>query len=152
MTTVRVDPASISDGFLWLEKRATPEDGKLVSTRSMGRMRADGRFVPVQVLSAAVTYNAWLPGPPEVSYEITGYGGEALAYDYEPAEVECVGCGERYCHSRLATEVRTEADDEVVSRRVCPVCGHWECCEVEWEKPTQDELRGMYFKYRGKAK
>lgn len=62
-------------------------------------------------------------------------------YSYVPTPVKCDECGASFLHTALLSE---ESDDgECYSARVCPVCKAFECCDLEFEKLTQDMTAGV---------
>ncbi len=62
-------------------------------------------------------------------------------YEYIPTEVRCCECGGTFKHTELRDDYTyTEDDNEFWSSNVCPLCGTWDYCEVEYEKLT-DALR-----------
>jgi hypothetical protein len=70
----------------------------------------------------------------------TVHPGPSWLYDYVPTEVTCDHCGAVFLHTELTTESNMPDDIQYDhSESVCPKCGHWDCCEVEFEKLT-DEL------------
>lgn len=59
--------------------------------------------------------------------------------EYEDIIVECDECNEKFKISELEYDYITmiTPDDECVeveSNKICPKCGHWDCCELEYEK------------------
>ena len=50
-------------------------------------------------------------------------------YKYKKTKVKCNECGSEFCHDQL------EADScmDAYSNTICPVCGMWECCDIEYE-------------------
>lgn len=56
-------------------------------------------------------------------------------YSYEPAPVTCRECGESFPNQELGSDCAYNGDGEDCSFAVCPRCGAWECCDVEYERP-----------------
>jgi len=56
-------------------------------------------------------------------------------FQYVQAVVECKECHERFDHSELDSD---EIDDDTWSDRVCPKCGAFDCCEIEYEELTPE--------------
>lgn len=58
-------------------------------------------------------------------------------YSYEPTMVQCDECHDEFIHTELKKEsgLWGEGDYEkaVESDTVCPKCGAWDCCELEFE-------------------
>lgn len=52
------------------------------------------------------------------------------SFEYEDSEVQCCECGETFKRSEL---LHDEIDD-YYSLSVCPKCGEFDCCELEYEK------------------
>jgi len=76
--------------------------------------------------------------PQATAYAYTGPSVKP-SYDYEETTVECEGCGAEFVHTKLKRESATwpqsdGSEKEVESETVCPKCGYWDCCEVEYEK------------------
>lgn len=57
-------------------------------------------------------------------------------FDYEPTLVTCNECGATFAHSELTSDTHWSEGDESCSFSVCPKCGEWECCDVEYEDPN----------------
>ena len=59
---------------------------------------------------------------------------EKYLYNYKNKEIQCKECGSKFDHSYLKTELET---DDFVSYNVlctvCPICGEWNCCNIEYE-------------------
>ena len=57
---------------------------------------------------------------------------------YKPTQVECDECHEGFLHTDMASDnaLWGEGDLErtVESDTVCPKCGAWDCCELEFEQ------------------
>ena len=51
-------------------------------------------------------------------------------FDYVPTSVRCEDCQAEFAH----TELLSDGDDDRYSDTVCPKCGSWGCCEVEFER------------------
>ncbi len=64
-------------------------------------------------------------------------------YEYEDAEVECSICRSEFPWEKLESDYGWDADDEIYSNSVCPECGAWECCEIEFEKLSDKELEAI---------
>jgi hypothetical protein len=58
-------------------------------------------------------------------------------FEYLPTPVTCEGCGEAFDVSELQSDSRSWNTDgecgEAWSNEVCPKCGRWYCCSVEYE-------------------
>lgn len=46
-------------------------------------------------------------------------------------QVQCENCKEKFLWIELTAD---EAQDGSYSSSICPRCGHWKCCELEFEK------------------
>ena len=51
-------------------------------------------------------------------------------FEYEPTEVECKECHEKFLH----TELRSDSMGDDYSDRICPRCGCWDCCDIKFEE------------------
>lgn len=58
------------------------------------------------------------------------------SYNYEDKKVECDNCNSRFNYKSLKYD---ESSDNY-SYSVCPVCGTWDCVELEYEK-IEDALK-----------
>lgn len=56
-------------------------------------------------------------------------------FKYEPTQVECGSCHQKFSWEELLTD---SWDDDIVSYTICPQCGEWNCCEIEYEKLPSD--------------
>lgn len=59
-------------------------------------------------------------------------------FRYEPTQVTCDACGATFDHKRLKSSSAYDDDsrEEWFSDTICPVCGEWDCCELEYENPN----------------
>jgi uncharacterized protein YlzI (FlbEa/FlbD family) len=51
------------------------------------------------------------------------------SFEYEPMFVECGSCGAKFNHMYL----KEEYEYDNAYSNVCPACGEYECCEVEYQ-------------------
>lgn len=58
-------------------------------------------------------------------------------FDYVLTEVECSKCHERFLHTEL--ESGEMYDGAGYSDEVCPECGTWDCCTLEFEQLEKEE-------------
>lgn len=58
-------------------------------------------------------------------------------YEYESGDVTCTECGAAFPHQELQSDCHFTGEDEVCSFTVCPKCGEWDCCDVEYEDPAE---------------
>lgn len=58
-----------------------------------------------------------------------------LLCEYEDTSVTCENCGASFPYKELKADA-IGGGDEMWSNAICPKCGHWDCCEVEFEKPV----------------
>lgn len=58
-------------------------------------------------------------------------------YEHEPTPVTCNECGETFDSRQLKSDYAFSGPDgdEIWSSAVCPHCGEWDCCDVEYESP-----------------
>jgi hypothetical protein len=61
-------------------------------------------------------------------------------YDYQPTEVQCCECLQRFSHDELEADSAFDGEDESWSNEICPKCGEWNCCEIEYEELTREML------------
>lgn len=62
-------------------------------------------------------------------------GPSPYLYEYENTVVECNRCGARFGWKELLDrDCETPNGDDYASSRVCPVCGEWDCCDLEFQK------------------
>jgi len=55
-------------------------------------------------------------------------------FDYEDTEVECHTCHARFSYEDLKADAIGDGNgDEIWSNSICPKCGEWDCCEIEYE-------------------
>lgn len=57
---------------------------------------------------------------------------------YKPTQVECCECHKEFLHTELTKDKAVWGDGDyqrnVESDTVCPRCGAWDCCELEFEQ------------------
>jgi len=47
----------------------------------------------------------------------------------------CDNCGGRFKRNELQSDCMDSGDgDEIFSDTICPLCGEWNCCELEFER------------------
>ena len=51
--------------------------------------------------------------------------------DYIPTEIECRECHSKFFYTELEED---ELADGTYSDTICPKCGEWYCCDIEFEK------------------
>ncbi len=87
----------------------------------------------------------YVPGKPEISedgstrtmniqtlYSLTPE--PKWLYKYTPTVIECKNCKKFIIHTELESD--SFDYDGGYSNRVCPECGEWDCCDIEFEKIT----------------
>jgi len=52
------------------------------------------------------------------------------SYEYENIKVRCASCGKKM----YSDELESDCYDDGYSDTICPKCGAWDCCELEYEK------------------
>lgn len=118
MTLIRIDRNSI---------RKNPDAGHtsfFVKGREWEERHPDG----------SITHHA----PVEVVH--TMYPAPTFLFDYVPAQVTCEDCGASFLHTELEAD---SVDCDAYSTAVCPRCKTWDCCEIEYEKLTAAEMKGL---------
>lgn len=63
-------------------------------------------------------------------------------YSHLPTMVQCEYCNAHFNHEDL--EYDCEDLDSGWTETKCPKCGGWECCEIEYEKLSEEILKGIY--------
>jgi hypothetical protein len=63
--------------------------------------------------------------------ETTSLDNPKWYFEYVPTFVICGECGSMFSHEYLKSDDSDCGDN--YSSCVCPVCGEWDCCEVEYE-------------------
>jgi len=59
-------------------------------------------------------------------------------YGYLPTKVACWSCNAQFDHTELQEDYHYYEYGKCET--ICPSCGRWACCEIEYEKPTDEEL------------
>jgi hypothetical protein len=70
----------------------------------------------------------------EVTRLRTLYPQGKYLYDHLDTEIECSECHEKFLHTELEADYEWMGDDEIWSNKICPKCGVWNCCEIEYEE------------------
>lgn len=83
---------------------------------------------------------------PKPQYEYVDLLGGApkYHYDYCPTLVECEWCCEKFDYSDLEYDCSDPEYDGGWTETACPKCGFWECCQIEYEKLSEETLKGIY--------
>lgn len=55
----------------------------------------------------------------------------AWFYSYAPTEVQCQECEAKFLHTDFSSD---SSGDDAYSNTICPLCGEWDCCDVEFEQ------------------
>ena len=56
-------------------------------------------------------------------------------FDYLPTTIKCDYCGAEFDYKELSADCNCDSDgEEIWSNEICPKCGTWGCCEIEYEK------------------
>lgn len=156
-TVVRVDRASIRGNRpMVLTEIRYGDDGCSTSTRTVGYVRADGVFHKVKSLGVTTQFNVWLRGRDtdnvEPAYFDPRPGDNLYSFDYRPCDIECRCCGAAFDAADLKQGRDDSGDEPRHNGRVCPKCEMWDCCEVEYEQPTQGQLAQWFHEYSQRTK
>ncbi len=77
--------------------------------------------------------------------EVSGLPGPKYYYDYAPSELECKNCKSKFQSNELKYDNREDYDGEdeyySSSDTICPVCGEWDCCDVEFEEFKEEMIK-----------
>lgn len=57
----------------------------------------------------------------------------SFIYQYDDCDVECESCGEKFSWKELKSEDDEWYDGYSYSDTICPHCGEWDCCKVEFQ-------------------
>jgi hypothetical protein len=60
------------------------------------------------------------------------------SYKHAPTDVTCSTCGKTFKHAELKSDSYYDGEDDIYSNTICPVCGAWGCCEVEFERINRE--------------
>ena len=63
-----------------------------------------------------------------------------LLYEYENSLVICKDCQEQFPQ----TELLSNECDDYFSDTICPYCGIWNCCELEFENLSNENYCERY--------
>lgn len=56
-------------------------------------------------------------------------------FEYNPTLVKCESCNIWFEHTKLKSDSNEDSDyNYYFSDTVCPYCGEWDCCQIEYEK------------------
>jgi len=61
-------------------------------------------------------------------------------YKYLPTKIKCEECYNSFLHTKLKSESYFDGDDDIYSNTICPMCGEWYCCHIEYES-VEDALK-----------
>lgn len=81
---------------------------------------------------------------PKPEYEYIEALGTAprYFYSYSDTMVQCDNCRKQFNYNELQYE--DMYDSWGYTDRQCPFCHRWDCCELEYEKLSQETLKGIY--------
>lgn len=64
-------------------------------------------------------------------------------YEYENIEIKCKVCKNKFTLYELESDcIISEDGDKICSDTVCPICGSFNCCDIEYEK-IEDALKRL---------
>lgn len=55
------------------------------------------------------------------------------SFEYRRTKVKCSYCDSSFTHDKLKSDSMEDDDHYSHSDKICPVCGEWECCQLEYE-------------------
>jgi hypothetical protein len=61
-------------------------------------------------------------------------------FEYNDIEISCRRCESRFPISKLESDYVVYGDGisgDAFSDSICPKCGEWDCCDLEYEKPEE---------------
>lgn len=65
-------------------------------------------------------------------------------YTYEELLLKCSECGKEFSNKDLESFSDEDCDGNYYfNDRICPKCGTWDCCEIEYEKLSDDVLEKL---------
>lgn len=67
--------------------------------------------------------------------------GAPFLFKYLPQLVQCVDCFKVFDWSLLKNHSYFDEDEDIWTDTECPHCGNWDCCDIEFEKLSEPELR-----------
>ena len=67
--------------------------------------------------------------------------GAPFLFKYLPQLVQCVDCFAVFDWSLLESNSYYDEDEDIWTNTQCPYCKNWECCDIEFEKLSESELR-----------
>jgi len=70
----------------------------------------------------------------ELTHMETIVGEPDYFYKYNPVDVTCNFCGAIFSSNALQSDELYNGDGETYSDTVCPECGAFDCCDVEYER------------------
>lgn len=69
-----------------------------------------------------------------VKYLVT-INKSTIKFEYNPTLVKCESCNVWFEHTKLKSDSNEDSDySYYFSNTVCPYCGDWDCCQIEYEK------------------
>lgn len=125
LTAYNVDNKILDDDrVLILEYRATPEI--------------------IEMLSALITDHSFLDDIEKYTKEYSiEYNRDIIRYShlpepeyfysYQSVKVTCTACGSTFSSDELQSDSIYNGEDEFFSFSVCPICGAFDCCDIEYE-------------------
>lgn len=63
-------------------------------------------------------------------------------YEYEKIKVRCNNCSGEFFSNELQSDEDWDGENEIYSTEVCPLCGEFDCCVIEYEK-IEDALKDI---------
>jgi hypothetical protein len=113
------------DRIMVLEYSATPEIIEEISARILDRSFLNDieKYTKMYVIEQhrdIIQYSH----PPEPEF----------FYNYEAVDITCSSCGATFPSNELQSDEIYDGETEHYSTEVCPKCGAFDCCDVEYEK------------------
>lgn len=122
---VKIDKNSIKEN---------PDAGSTILRRPIGTPEIYEKYEYKN--GVMINYEKSINQPYETIHMLSPISKYSFRYKYEDTVVQCVDCHEIFSSDKLKYEIDYEGENN----KVCPQCGVWNCCQLEFEKLNIEDI------------
>lgn len=128
--------------------KVTQEDGLWVRRRYLRVEGHPDKQVAEESVKTAERPDGWIDSTTQPSQEMQEihHVPSTWLFEYVPTQVTCEHCGWQGLHTELTYADKSDGEDEgwCDSDTVCPECGAWNCCDIDYEPVSFQEFEKLH--------